>query len=215
VSDSSVEGVIDLLGMLAYGELVAFDRMAADARLAPDLTRRGILCEMAAVEIANYRRVADRLIELGADVEAAMTPFEPALTAYHDETEPISWHEALIKAYIGNGISDDFFREIAAWLEPADRDLVLQVIHDSAYDDYAAEEIRAAIAVDPKIVNALSMWARRLVGEALSQAVRVASERPALAALLGSSAEGGGDAPIWRNLTTAHSARMTAVGLNN
>ena len=30
--------VVDLLGMLAYGELLAFDRMAADARLAPDLT---------------------------------------------------------------------------------------------------------------------------------------------------------------------------------
>jgi hypothetical protein len=194
---------------------VAFDRTAADARLAPDLTRRGILCEMAAVEIANYRRVADRLIQLGADVEAAMTPFVPALTAYHDETEPTSWHEALIKAYIGDGISDDFFREVSAWLEPGDRDLVQQVIHDSVYADYAAEVIQAVIAVDPKIVGALSMWARRLVGEALSQAIRVATERPALATLLGAATEGGGDAPVWRNLTTAHSARMTAVGLNN
>lgn len=214
MSDSSAQGVVDLLGMLAYGELVAFDRMAADARLAPDLTRRAVLCEMAAGEIANFRRVADRLVELGADVENAMTPFEPALTAYHDETEPTSWYEALTKAYIGDGISDDFFREVAAYLDPTDRDLVRQVIHDSAYEDYAAQEISAAIAADPKIANALSMWARRLVGEALTQAVRVATERPALAALLG-AAEGGGDAPIWRSLTTAHSARMTAVGLNN
>ena len=30
--------VIDLLGVLAYGELVAFERTAADAKLAPNLT---------------------------------------------------------------------------------------------------------------------------------------------------------------------------------
>ena len=36
--DSSAElspGVVDLLGVLAYGELSAFDRMAADARYSP------------------------------------------------------------------------------------------------------------------------------------------------------------------------------------
>ena len=57
--------MVDLLGMLAYGELVAFDRMAADARLAPDLRRRAVLSEMAGREITNYCRLADRLTELG------------------------------------------------------------------------------------------------------------------------------------------------------
>lgn len=213
--DSSTEGLVDLLGMLAYGELLAFDQLAADAKLAPDLRRRAVLCEMAGAEIASYRRLTARLEELGADVEAAMSPFGPALTAYHEATQPTNWYEALTKAYIGDGISDDFFREVAAYLAPADRDLVLDVLHDSLYDDYAADQIRLAIAADPKIANKLSMWARRLVGEALTQAVRVATERPALATLLGASAAGGGDAPIWAILTGAHSARMTAVGLNN
>jgi hypothetical protein len=215
VSDSSTEGVIDLLGVLAYGELLAFDQLAADAKLAPDLGRRAVLCEMAGAEIANFRRLTYRLTELGADVEAAMAPFGPALSAYHAATRPTTWYEALTKAYIGNGISDDFFREVAEYLSPVDRDLVHEVLHDSLYDDYAAAEIRQAIADDPKIANKLSMWARRLVGEALSQAVRVATQRPTLAGLLGAAAEGGGDAPIWESLTTAHSVRMTAVGLNN
>ena len=57
------------------------------------------------------------------------------------------------------------------------------------YTSFAAEEIRAAIAADPKIANPLSMWARRLVGEAMSQAVHVAADRPALVALV---AETGG-----------------------
>ena len=58
------------------------------------------------------------------------------------------------------------------------------MLHDSRYDEFAAEEIRAAIAADPKVANRLSMWARRLVGEALSQAQRVAGERAALTALI-------------------------------
>src|SRR5687768_15899021 len=106
--------------MLAYGELLAFDRMAADARLAPDLHRRAVLSEMAAAEIASYRRLADRLAELGADPQDAMRPFVGALHEYHDNTEPKDWLEALTKAYVGDGIADDFFREVAQFLDPAD-----------------------------------------------------------------------------------------------
>ena len=45
--------VIDLLGVLAYGELSAFDRMAHDARMAPSTALRAALAEKAAVEMAH------------------------------------------------------------------------------------------------------------------------------------------------------------------
>ncbi|MEE6260277.1 ferritin-like fold-containing protein [Plantactinospora sonchi] len=208
--------VVDLLGLVAYGELLAFDRMAADARLAPDLTRRAVLSEMAAVEIQNYRRLADRLTVLGAAPDEAMSPFVPALQSYHDSTEPKDWLEALTKAYVGDGIADDFLREMAACLDEPDRRLVLDVLHDSRYDKFAGQEIRLAIAADPKVVDRLSMWARRLVGEGISQAVRVAGERNALAALIGTGPDQQTGVPaLFKRLTATHSARMTAVGLNN
>jgi len=210
------EVVVDLLGMLAYGQLVAFDRMAADAKLAPDLPRRAVLSEMAGSEIANYRRLQDRLVQLGTDPEAAMAPFRAALDSYHDQTEPKDWLEALTKAYVGDSIADDFFREVAAFLGPEDCQLVLDVLHDSRYAEFAANEIRAAIAQDPKVANRLSMWARRLVGEALSQAQRVAAEREAFTDLI---IAGTGDlvsvGALLKRLTSAHTARMGAVGLNN
>lgn len=210
------EAVVELLGMLGLGELLAFERMAADARLAPDLHRRAVLSEMAAAEIVNYRRLADRLTTLGADPEQAMHPYLPPLGAYHDRTTPRDWLEALTKAYVGDSVADDFFREVAAFLGEPDRQLVLQVLHDSAYGEYAAKEIRAAIAADPKVANRLSMWARRLVGEGLQQAQQVAVLRPGLTALIVS---GAGDqeavAALLRRLTQAHAARMSAVGLNN
>jgi hypothetical protein len=214
--NAPVAAVIDLLGMLAYGELLAFDRMSADARLAPDLPRRAVLSEMAGSEIASYRRLQDRLVQLGADPEAAMDPFRAPLDSYHDQTEPKDWLEALTKAYVGDSIADDFFREVAAFLGPEDRQLVLDVLHDSRYAEFAASEIRAAIAQDPKIANRLSMWARRLVGEGLSQAQRVAAERESFADLIiGGTGDLVSVGTLLKRLTTAHTARMAAVGLNN
>jgi hypothetical protein len=216
VPEPPPEGVVELLGMLGYGELLAFDRMTADARLAPDLHRRAMLSEMAAVEIRNYRRLVARLAELGADPERAMGPYLVPLHAYHDQTVPRDWLEALTKAYVGDGVADDFFREVAAFLGERDRTLVREVLHDSQYAEFAAAEIRAAIEADPKVANRLSMWARRLVGEALSQAQRVAAERPALAVLIVTgSGDQDGTVALFKRLTQAHAARMSAVGLNN
>jgi hypothetical protein len=205
-----------LLGVLAYGHLVAFDTMAADARLAPDLSRRAVLCEMAAGEIANFGRLADRLRELGADPEEAMRPYVAALTAYHRQTQPRDWLEGLAKAYVGEGIADDFYREVASFLTSPDRELVLEVLHDTRYADFAEHEIRRAIEADPKVANRLGLWARRLVGEALTQAQHVAAEQDALTMLV---VEGSGDlagvGALIRRITSAHTERMTAVGLSN
>jgi hypothetical protein len=212
----STPAVVDLLGMLAYAELLAFDRMAFDATLAPDLNRRAMLSEMAAAEIANHRRVLDRLVQLGADPEQAMAPFRAALDAYHGQTQPSDWLEALAKAYVGDSIANDFAREVARGLSPADRDLVLDVLRESRYADFAAAEIQQALIGDESQTNRLSMWARRLVGEALSQAQRVAAERPAFTDLLANAPDPEGHvAAMLKRLTTAHTERMTAIGLNN
>jgi hypothetical protein len=207
--------VVDLLGLVAYGELLAFDRMAADARLAPDLKRRAALSEMAAAEIGNYRRLADRLGALGVPPDDAMAPYVAPLQAYHDSTEPRDWLEAVTKAYVGDAITDDFLREIAGALDEPDRQLVLDVLHESRYAEFAAAEMRAAITADPPVANRLSMWARRLVGEALSQAGRVAAaDRGGLTALI-AQGERADAQTLFRRLTAAHTARMAAAGLNN
>ncbi|MBO0870766.1 MAG: hydroxylase [Micromonosporaceae bacterium] len=212
----SIEAVTDLLALLGYGELQAFDQMAADARLAPNLIRRAMLSEMAAAEIVNYRRLERRLVELGVDPEAAMRPYVEALQEYHRKTRPNNWLEALAKAYVGDGVADDFYREVAEFLGGQDRDLVLQVLHDSQYAEFAALELRGAIEADPKVANRMSMWARRLVGEGLSQALRVAAQRPALTELIiTASGDQDGVHALLKRITAAHTTRMAVVGLNN
>jgi tRNA-(MS[2]IO[6]A)-hydroxylase (MiaE)-like len=101
-------------------------------------------------------------------------------------------------------------------LEPADRDLILDVLHDTRFSDFAVAEIGAATAADPRLSNRLALWARRLMGEALSQAQHVAAEQDSLTMLvLRGSGDLAGVAELFRRLTTAHSARMSRLGFNN
>jgi len=209
------QSVIDLLGVLAYAELTAFDRLAEDARLAPTLEGRAALARMAAAEIGHHDRLTARLRELGADVPAAMTPFVAALDAFHDGTRASNWLEGLVKAYVGDGLAADFYREVAAFLPQPDRALVEEVLADTGHADFALREVRAAIAADPTLTGRLALWARRLVGEALTQSQAVIAEHDELAELIISgTGDLAGVGELLRRLTTAHSARMQALGLN-
>jgi hypothetical protein len=208
---------VDLLGVLAYGELTAFERLASDARLAPSIADKAALATMAAAEFAHFTQLRDHLVKLGVDPEEAMTPFVQPLDEFHDTTDPSDWLEGLIKAYVGDGLATDFYREVAAFVSDEDtRGLVLHVLADTGQADFAVNRVREAIEDDPTLAGRLALWARRLVGEALLQAQRVAVERDALTELLvGGSGDLAGIARLLTRLTDNHTARMQALGLQS
>src|SRR5689334_19524978 len=144
------DGVVDLLGVLAYGELSAFDRLAEDARSAPTLSGRAALASMAAAEIGHYHLLARFLAEHGVAVEEAMAPFVKRFDAYHASTAPKSWLESLVKAYVWDGLAADFYREVANWLDAQTAELVRTVLADTGHSAFAEREVAAAIAADPK-----------------------------------------------------------------
>jgi tRNA-(MS[2]IO[6]A)-hydroxylase (MiaE)-like len=211
--------VVDLLGVLAYGELTGFSRLGADSDLAPTLTAKAEMAALAVARFGHFERLMRRLTELGLDPEAAMEPFVVAVDAFHERTAPSTWLEGLVKAYVGEGISNDFYREISVYVDPVTRDLVTEVLADSGQAEFVVREVRGAIEADPRLTGRLALWGRRLVGEALSQAQRVAADRDALASLMvGSVDRPGADLAelvrMFGRLTEAHSRRMGLLGLS-
>ncbi|MDQ1288024.1 MAG: hypothetical protein QG622_1589 [Actinomycetota bacterium] len=210
--------VVDLLGVLAYGELTAFSRLGADADLAPTLSAKAEMAGLAVVRFRHFERLGRRLTELGVEPQTAMEPFVTAIDAFHERTAPSTWLEGLVKAYVGDGISSDFYREISAYVDPETQELVREVLADDGRADFVVREVRAAIEADPRVAGRLALRGRRLVGEALSQAQRVAADRDSLASLLvGSVDRPGADlAELMRmfgRLTEEHTRRMDRLGL--
>ncbi len=206
--------VADLLGVLAYAELTAFDRLAEDARLAPTLGGRAALAKMAAAEITHHARLTERLAELGVDPAVAMAPFVAPLDTFHESTRPKTWLEGLVKAYVGDGLATDFYREIASFLPDPDRALVLEVLADTGHADFAVREVRAAMAADRRLAGRLALWGRRLVGEAMTQSQAVIAENDRLAELIiAGTGDVAGVGRLIERITTAHTRRMAALGL--
>lgn len=210
---ASVDAVVDLLGVLAYGELSGFDHLVDDARLAPELTSRVAMSDVAASDYANYQRLVARLGALGADPFAAMTPFVAALEGYHALTAPSTWLEAVMKAYLGDGLAGDFYREVAAFADGETAALIDDVLRASDRAELAVAEVRGAIVIDPSVAGRLALWGRRLVGEAISQTQHVLAERDSLMLLL---VEGTGDvagtAGLITRITERHEKRMELLG---
>jgi hypothetical protein len=212
--------VVDLLAVLAYGELTAFERLADDASLAPTIADKAALAAMAVAEFNHFKVLSQRLRDLGVEPEAAMEPFVAAYQDFHRRTAPGDWLEGLVKAYVGDGIATDFYREVSAFVDAGTRELVQEVLADTGHSEFAVDRVRAAISRNPSLGGRLALWGRRLVGEALSQAQRVAAERDALATLL----VGGVDRPgadlgevgrMFARLTDAHTRRMANLGLSS
>jgi hypothetical protein len=198
---------------------VAFFRLADDAALAVSLADKAALAEMAAAEFGHFQLLRTRLAELNSDPSDAMRPFVAAIDEFHSRTAPSDWLEGLVKAYVGDGIAADFYRMVAELLDADTRALVLEVLADTGHAGFAVARVREAIEADPRLAGRLALWARRLVGEALGQAQRVAAEREPLARLLaGGQAPGGQLGTVGRmfaRLTDAQASRMAALGLEH
>jgi hypothetical protein len=218
LDDGYRAGAVDLLGILAYGALTAFERLAEDAQAAPTLADKVQLATVAARQVDHFNSVSAHLESIGSDVMTAMRPFHAPFDAFHDYTKPKDWYEGLVKVYVGDGFAADFYREVAAFVDVDTRNLVYEVLADEDLHAFIVAQVRQGTEHDPKLAGRLSLWGRRLVGEALSQAQRVAADRDALTSLLTGTVDRPGMdlaaiSRMFSRLVANHTKRMKELGL--
>jgi tRNA-(MS[2]IO[6]A)-hydroxylase (MiaE)-like len=207
-------GVDKLFALLAYGEVAAFYRLTDEARMAPNMRGRIAMASMAAAEMQHFEMLRDALAARGIDVEQVMSGYVSALENYHRLTTPSTWLEALVKTYIGDALAADFYREIADVLPDEVADVVRGVLSETGHSQFVVAEVRAAVVSSARQRNRLTLWARRLLGEAITQAQYVLAEHDELADLVVSGTGGLGHiTEFFDRLQRTHADRMSELGL--
>lgn len=209
----------ELLGLVGCGELFAFETLAADASRTKNLRIKTALGDRACREFRNFEKIVARLRAMGTDPDAAIGGYVPTMTEFHRHTAPRDLYEGLVKAYVGDGISSDFGREVANYADPGTKEFVVCLLEDAGQAEFVVPFVKEALRKNPGLEGRLALWGRRLIGEALAQTQRLTADRDELSVLVVGSPDepGHGDlaefARMLARMTEAHTARMRNLGL--
>ncbi|WP_043730696.1 ferritin-like fold-containing protein [Nocardia asiatica] len=211
---ASHPGVTDLFAVLAYGEISAFYRLAEEAKLSPTLRGKVAVAKMAGAEMEHFKTLEAALAARGAEVFDAMAPFVRALDDYHASTDPSTWLESMVKFYVGDGIAADFYTEIAGALTPDVAAVVRDVLAETRHSEFVVEEVRRAVTESRSERDRLTLWGRRLLGEAITQAQYVMAQRDELTDLvLTATGDLNGIAALIERMQDSHAQRMAVLGI--
>lgn len=202
-----------VLGLLACGEVFGFHTLSDASVRSADFGQSVTLMQMAVQHAQGYERTRQRLLDHGVAADDLICSFAAPLAEYHARTSPNDEFEALLKAYVGTGIAADFMREMASKLDDDTHRFVLDVLSVPKADEVVVPRLRAVLAQDQAHAGPMALWGRRLMGEALSQAQRVAADRPELLALILGPDDLEGFQQMIARMTSSHSGRMRALAL--
>lgn len=213
-ADVGPPGVDELLALIAYGQIAAFYRLTDEAKMAPDLQGRIAMATMAAAQVRHYEVLRDTMESKGIDVVTAMEPYVKSLENYHALTVPHTWLEALVKTYIGDSLAADFYGEVVSALPGESVSVLKSVLGTTGHSEFVIASVREAVDASPQQRNRLTLWGRRLLGEAITQAQHVLAQHDALAELVMSGQTGLMNLnEFFDRLQEAHAERMEILGL--
>ena len=91
--------------------------------------------------------------------------------------------------------------------------MVHQVMAETKHSQFVVGEVRAAVTASDRQRSRLALWARRLLGEAITQAQYVMAERDELVDLVLSGGGIGQISDFFDKLQRTHADRMSELGL--
>lgn len=196
------------LGQAAYLQLGYFETLSEMIALTPELAEKESLSRAAGAALDKHEALVRVIRERAADPTELMLPFREPLDAFRRKTRAERREETLLSVHITAGILDDFYVALAASYGETGRQVAraLRADHSrQAIVDIVNEKIRS----DEEWRSLLSLWGRRLVGDALLICRSALHDDTVASALAATAVE-----PVYTELMSAHARRMDVMGLN-
>jgi hypothetical protein len=209
-SEESVPGPVALiLAALSYGERLARRRAEENVTMAPDFRTRRNQEHVAEREWENASLLEARLAEIGSmELERV---FRPLLDPFFEHTQPADWLEAQTWHYVGDALVRDFADSLIPVLDRISAEVTRRALAErDEQESFALDEITRLVEEDPPAAERVAAYARRVIGEALTQTRRALNETGALRSLLGSDEV---EKRFLLNLLQRHRERLDRLGI--
>jgi len=206
---SSPRLLAEVLAALSYGERLGAKRAADSVGLAPDQRSRQEQHHIAELERHNWQLMEARVHELGGEEYSERV--KPFFDAFFEHTEPSDWIEAQTFHYVGDALVSDFADVLAPLVDPVSREVVRRALGDREdQETFALDELTRALESDRARGEGIADYARRVIGEALTQTGRALEATEGLRTLLGGSEAG---KRFMLSLLDRHRHRMDRLGI--
>jgi len=213
------DATVELLGVLAYGQLRAFSAMSSVVRFAPDARAADRIATFARREHDAYEALRGHLATLTEQPTVAMDRQKALFDRFFARAPLDDWFGACVFFAFGVPLARDFMRTVIPLLDGASADVVRRALDDREEIEQAAVALlRSQLGSDLARERARTIVAD-LLGQALTAFQQASSDSDALEVLLRAS-EGDDDLArevrgLAMGLVTAHRGRSVALGLED
>lgn len=207
--DADRAAVAELLAALTYGERLARERAGETVAFAPDPAAEKEQQHVADTEAERLALLEARLEEMdGAGLQERFAPF---FDAFFEATVPTDWIEAQTFHYVGDALVSDLAEAVLPSLDTVTAEVVRRALGErDEQDAFALDQVTAALSEDPGATERIAAYARRVVGEALTQTRRALDASEKVSSLLGDPEE---QKRILLDLLDRHRRRLDRLGI--
>jgi hypothetical protein len=216
-SDELRLATVELLGVLAYGQLRSFGAMSSAVRFAPDARSAERIASFARREHDAYETLSAHLAELTEHPTVVMDRQKGLFDHFFGRAPLDDWFGACVFFAFGIPLARDFMRTVVPRLDATSGDVLLRTLHDRADVEAAALALlRAQLTSDVLRERARGIVAD-LLGQALTAFQQAAGDSDALKVLLGGEPDASSDEVrhLAMELLSAHRGRLVELGLED
>lgn len=157
------ESTRTLVGLLAFSALAAMTRLAKDGDQAPNPEFHIEHARMSAEAFGEFQHLENFAAANGFDLLTEVAQFAGLFDELDARTRPSNWWERSVKTYVTLGIFADALSEINQRHQLFDTDAWSG---DMGQGPWVRDHLAPLTETDPQLAARLSLWSRRVAGEA-------------------------------------------------